>query len=166
MATTRGSSITAALQTARPSTSGSGSTSRRFAPSRPAKSSCTTTGTSETAPRTRTGSGCTCASAARRRVAGRSWRRSRRARRNDRSVVTEHRTGVHSPAIRVLLADAIDYAGLFPPAQLDMSGAVAEYASYLQSADQWALGRFVVPAARLDELVAEGSALGRDEALG
>jgi hypothetical protein len=54
--------------------------------------------------------------------------------------------------VRLLLHDAIDYAGLFPPAQLDMPGAVTEYASYLESADDWALGRLVVPAARLDEL--------------
>lgn len=54
--------------------------------------------------------------------------------------------------VRVLLADAIDYAGLFPPAQLDMAGAVSEYASYLESDDAWALGAFVVPAARLTEL--------------
>ena len=57
-------------------------------------------------------------------------------------------------ALRTLLAHAIDYAGLFPPAQLDMPGAVAEYESYLASSDEWALGRFVVPAARLDELAA------------
>ena len=56
--------------------------------------------------------------------------------------------------LRTLLAHAIDYAGLFPPAQLDMPGAVAEYESYLASNDAWALGRFVVPAARLDELAA------------
>ena len=55
-------------------------------------------------------------------------------------------------ALRVLLGDAIDYAGLFPPAQLDMAGAVAEYAAYLESDDGWALGRFVVPVARLHEL--------------
>lgn len=56
--------------------------------------------------------------------------------------------------LRTLLAHAIDYAGLFPPAQLDMPGAVAEYESYLASSDAWALGRFVVPATRLDELAA------------
>lgn len=55
-------------------------------------------------------------------------------------------------AVRALLLDAIDYAGLFPPAQLDMGGAFAEYASYLDSEDAWALGRFVVPASRLEEL--------------
>ena len=58
-------------------------------------------------------------------------------------------------AVGTLLARAIDYAGLFPPAQLDMPGAVAEYSSYLHSPDAWALGRFVVPVARLDELAAE-----------
>ena len=62
--------------------------------------------------------------------------------------------------MRSLLTDAIDYAGLFPPAQLDMPGAVAEYASYLGSVDAWALGRFVVPVARLDELAAAAVSLG------
>jgi hypothetical protein len=60
--------------------------------------------------------------------------------------------------VSTLLAHAIDYAGLFPPAQLDMAGAIVEYTSYLRSADAWALGRFVVPAGRLDELAAEASA--------
>ncbi len=70
-----------------------------------------------------------------------------------------HARGVDRAApIRILLRDAVDYAGLFPPAQLDMPGAVAEYASYLDSADAWALGRFVVPAARLDEIVATARA--------
>jgi hypothetical protein len=60
------------------------------------------------------------------------------------------RSGVST--LRVLLGDAIDYAGLFPPAQLDMAGAVAEYAGYLDSDDRWALGKFVVPVGRLHEL--------------
>lgn len=74
----------------------------------------------------------------------------------------------HGVVLRVLLRDAIDYAGLFPPAQLDMAGAVAAYASYLESTDSWALGRFVVPAARLDELarVADERVRGTPESLG
>jgi len=75
--------------------------------------------------------------------------------RNDPRAEEEAREEV--TALRVLLARAIDYAGLFPPAQLDMPGAVAEYASYLASNDEWALGRFVVPAARLGELAAAAS---------
>lgn len=56
--------------------------------------------------------------------------------------------------IRSLLAGAIDYAGLFPPAGLPMREAVANYRAYRQGPDAWALGRFVVPASRLHELAA------------
>ena len=55
-------------------------------------------------------------------------------------------------AIHALLSDSIDYAGLFPPAGLGMSEAVANYASYRTGPHAWALGRFVVPAGRLVEL--------------
>lgn len=54
-------------------------------------------------------------------------------------------------APRALLAGIVDYAGLFPPAGLDMSAAVRNYAQYRASDDAWMLGRFVVPAARLDD---------------
>jgi hypothetical protein len=53
---------------------------------------------------------------------------------------------------RALLAGAIDYAGLFPPAGLAMEEAVRHYRRYRGGADAWALGRFVCPAARLEEL--------------
>lgn len=45
----------------------------------------------------------------------------------------------------------VDYAGLFPPAALAMKPAVTNWARYMQSDDAWALGRFVVPMARLAE---------------
>lgn len=54
-------------------------------------------------------------------------------------------------SLRVLLTDLIDYAGLFPPAALDMKSAVANYARYLRGEYAWMLGRFVLPAARLGE---------------
>jgi hypothetical protein len=54
-------------------------------------------------------------------------------------------------AIRILLTEAIDYAGLFPPAGLDMASAVRNYAEYRSSRDAWALGKFVVPVNRLHE---------------
>jgi hypothetical protein len=75
---------------------------------------------------------------------------------------------VRREPVRMLLSDAIDYAGLFPPAQLDMSRAVTEYASYLESEDAWALGRLVVPATRLEELgsVANRLVSGRARSLG
>jgi hypothetical protein len=61
--------------------------------------------------------------------------------------------------LRSLLAGSIDYAGLFPPAALDMATAVRQYAEHRAGPDAWALGRFVVPAARLGELEREGEAL-------
>ncbi len=54
-------------------------------------------------------------------------------------------------SIRVLLAEAIDYAGLFPPAKLSMPEAVINYATYRNSNYRWMLGRFVCPATRLGE---------------
>jgi hypothetical protein len=55
-------------------------------------------------------------------------------------------------SLRVLLEGAIDYAGLFPPASLTMPEAIRNYAAYLESEDSWALGRFIVPLARLGEV--------------
>jgi hypothetical protein len=53
--------------------------------------------------------------------------------------------------LRILLHNSIDYAGLFPPAGLDMQASVANYAAYRAGPDAWALGRFVLPASRLPE---------------
>ena len=53
--------------------------------------------------------------------------------------------------------DLIDYAGLFPPAKLDMSPATSAYARHLQSADSKRLGHFICPASRLDELSKHGA---------
>jgi hypothetical protein len=50
-----------------------------------------------------------------------------------------------------LLNGLVDYAGLFPPAGEDMATAVRNYADYSRGADSAALGRFIVPLARLGE---------------
>jgi len=64
-------------------------------------------------------------------------------------------------SLRALLAGAVDYAGLFPPAGLEMPRAVANYAAYRGSPDAWMLGRFVVGAAQLDAFrVASAAHLG------
>lgn len=59
-----------------------------------------------------------------------------------------------APAIRAAFTALIDYAGLFPPAQLSMDAAVAEYVEARASSFSWMLGRFIVPVSRIDELVA------------
>ena len=63
-------------------------------------------------------------------------------------------------SLHALLAGAIDYAGLFPPATLDMRDAVARYADYRGTAEAWALGRFVLPLSRVDELAAAKHEIG------
>jgi len=54
------------------------------------------------------------------------------------------------PSVRAALYALIDYAGLFPPAQLSVTAAQAEYASARAGPHAWMLGRFIVPAAVLD----------------
>ena len=55
-------------------------------------------------------------------------------------------------SVRAFLEGIIDYAGLFPPAQLPLDQALANYLRYRQEPDSWMLGRFICPAARLKEL--------------
>ena len=69
-----------------------------------------------------------------------------------------------SEAVRALLAGVVDYAGLFPPAALDMPRAVAQYTAHRRGPDAWALGRFVVPLTRLEELVDAAGQPALDEA--
>ncbi len=55
-------------------------------------------------------------------------------------------------AIDNLLEGLIDYAGLYPPAGLDMHSALRNYLSYARAKYAPALGRFLVDMNRLDEL--------------
>jgi hypothetical protein len=56
-------------------------------------------------------------------------------------------------SLRVFLGHLIDYAGLFAPASLDMMTSVKHYSRYLHHPQRWALGRFVLPVARLEEFL-------------
>jgi hypothetical protein len=51
-------------------------------------------------------------------------------------------------SLRALLAHSIDYAGLFPPASLDLETALRNFASYVRSDDAWMLSTFVLPIAK------------------
>ena len=51
-----------------------------------------------------------------------------------------------SPAsLRALLGNSLDYAGLFPPANVALEPALRNQAAYLVGADAWMLGAFVLP---------------------
>jgi hypothetical protein len=57
-------------------------------------------------------------------------------------------------AVEALLHEVIDYAGLFPPAGLDLETTVQNYATYRAGRDAWALGRLILPAAKFAEFAA------------
>jgi|HubBroStandDraft_2_1064218.scaffolds.fasta_scaffold151297_2 hypothetical protein len=55
------------------------------------------------------------------------------------------------PSARVALHALIDYAGLFPPAELSLAQAQREYDAAGRGPHAWMLGRFIIPAALLTE---------------
>jgi hypothetical protein len=55
-------------------------------------------------------------------------------------------------ALRALLSGLIDYAGMFPPAKLSLEEAAKNFIRYMSGRHTWMLGKFVVPAAKLEEL--------------
>ncbi len=61
--------------------------------------------------------------------------------------------------LQTLMSDLIDYAGLFPPAKLDMNAAVEAFNRARMGEQEWMLGRFVCPLARLDEFEKAAMAL-------
>jgi hypothetical protein len=67
---------------------------------------------------------------------------------------------VTSTTLRTLLHSLVDYAGLFPPAALDMNAAVHEYALHRAGDHAWMLGRFILPVSRLAEFETALSSLG------
>ena len=62
-----------------------------------------------------------------------------------------------STGLYTFLKSLIDYAGLFPPASLDLPEAFANFVAYVDSSDEWMLGRFIIPAKRLGELADIGN---------
>jgi hypothetical protein len=61
-----------------------------------------------------------------------------------------------TPGLRTLLDEIIDYAGLFPPADLSLYRALQNYAEYRRGDEAWMLSRFVLPVRRLPDLRAYG----------
>jgi hypothetical protein len=54
-------------------------------------------------------------------------------------------------AVQAFLGRILEYAGLFPPAELEMESTLRNYQSYAQTDEFWLLGGFVLPANRLKE---------------
>ena len=54
--------------------------------------------------------------------------------------------------LRAGLAGLVDYAGLFPPASLDLPTALGRFAGFAAGPDQWMVGRVIVPLAQAGAL--------------
>lgn len=55
-------------------------------------------------------------------------------------------------SIKAFMREIIDYAGLFPPADLSLDTSLQKYGDYRKNEDSWILSRYIIPAARLAEL--------------
>lgn len=56
------------------------------------------------------------------------------------------------PSLYTLLSQVIDYAGLFPPADLALEPAMQNFIRYQTWPEKWMLSRFILPAVKLDAL--------------
>jgi hypothetical protein len=56
------------------------------------------------------------------------------------------------PSLQALLHEILDYAGLFPPADLSLRQALRNYSEYRDEPEAWMLSRFVLPVRRLPDL--------------
>jgi hypothetical protein len=54
-------------------------------------------------------------------------------------------------SVRALLVRSIDYAGMFPPCNLELERALTNQAEYARSGDSWMLSAFVLPLAKFGD---------------
>jgi hypothetical protein len=55
-------------------------------------------------------------------------------------------------SLRTFMHGLIDYAGLFPPANLPLNEAIDDYIKHLKGENSWMLGRFIIPVSKLNKL--------------
>jgi len=66
-------------------------------------------------------------------------------------------------SFKAFMREIIDYAGLFPPADLSLDTSLHKYNKYRNSDDAWMLSRYIIPASRLVELKPYDEALFSEE---
>jgi len=57
-----------------------------------------------------------------------------------------------SSSLECFLEKLIDYAGLFPPAKLEIEPAINNYLEIIKSRDRWIISQFIIPISRLNEI--------------
>lgn len=55
-------------------------------------------------------------------------------------------------SFKAFMREIIDYAGLFPPADLSLDTSLQKYSNYREDGDAWMLSRYIIPVGRLTEL--------------
>ena len=60
-----------------------------------------------------------------------------------------------SASLYNFLDKLIDYAGLFPPAKLEIEPSLKNYAESIHSSDSWIMSQFIIPVSRLHEVSAD-----------
>ena len=55
-------------------------------------------------------------------------------------------------SLRTFMHGLVDYAGLFPPANLPLNEAIDDYIKHLKGENSWMLGKFIIPISKLDNL--------------
>jgi hypothetical protein len=68
-------------------------------------------------------------------------------------------------SLRALLTSTIDYAGLFPPANLALGPALQNHSEYVRLPDAWMLGAFILPVAEFDAAARHLSAFDHEHVL-
>ncbi len=68
-------------------------------------------------------------------------------------------------SLKIFLSQIVDYAGLYPPANLPLEEAFCNFVKYQHDAEVWMLSRFVIPAKRLAELSQLADVFPRDDVL-
>ena len=63
-------------------------------------------------------------------------------------------------ALQALLEGVIDYAGLFPPARLELNEALGNFSNYRRNGQAWMLRHFILPASRLAQLAEDVELIG------
>ncbi len=54
-------------------------------------------------------------------------------------------------SLKNFLSKIIDYAGMFPPANLDLKSAFNNYLDYISNSPySWMLAKFIIPASKLE----------------
>ncbi|MDZ7659945.1 hypothetical protein [Fodinibius sp.] len=62
-------------------------------------------------------------------------------------------------SFKAFMREIIDYAGLFPPADLSLDTSLQKFSNYRKNEDSWMLSRYIIPAGRLAELKPYGETL-------